>query len=1039
MLAIPAQIDTKSPPSPCRQGAGGAHFSLLISDFISAFRFQLSAFPVCSPRAGAAQAKPPSCAPTVKSDFLAIMAPPRRPAGHSALKTFSFAGISSICRNSLFLIGLTLAGSLSVARADATYQPLAGGPFTQNWSNADLINANDDWFGFPGIIGYRGDDLTTVTGTDPRTVTAESMVVDVNANQTAPNTYATGGVTEFALADPVVALTGSNTADAPYIQIHLDTTGTTGISIQYNLRDLDGSTDNAIQPIALQYRVGSTGAFADIPAAYVADATDGPSSATLVTAVSATLPAAAENQSQVQVRIITTNAAGNDEWVGIDDISISGTLVPALTRIHVIQGSGDTSPLTGQTINTEGIVTGFFKGTSGAREGFYLQDPVGDGDPATSDGLCVFAGSSGAPLAALQVGDLVNVSGTVAEDATNTRLNSTGFSVVSSGNSLPEAVQVTLPFPTLTHPERFEGMLITLGQTLTVTNNFFLGRFGEVSLSSGGLLPQPTHIALPGAAALAVLTANNLNRIILDDGSSQQYPDPTPYLFGGATPFENTLRGGDTIAGATGVLDSSPAGWRVQPTATPVFVRANPRSAPPSVGGNLKVAGINAYNFFTELGLRGATNASEFDRQRAHLVAALASIDADIYGLNELQNNGYGTGSAIATLVTALNAAVTNGSVYAFVSHTDYPTPPSADEIKCGFIYKTNTLELVGNSVFNADPIFSSTSRLPLAQTFRKSSNGEKITVCVNHFKSRGSVGSEPLDNDQGDGQGVGNYTRTQQSQALAAWLATFPTGDSDPDILIIGNLNAYAKEDPITTLASAGYTNLTERDAGAGEFSFSFDGQWGPSDHALASSVLATRVIRAEPWRCNSPEPAILDYNTEFKSANQQFMNPGATPWRFSDHDPILIGINLDSPSPLQTWRTLHGLASDGSHDLASAAGDGVANLLKYAFNMAPNAGDLPRMNVSVLAPGGDSGLPRIFRDGNGRLVVEFVRRKAATNPGINYQVQTGEDPSNLQPLDLTGATFAYLDTTWERVTVTDPAVTAKRFGRLSISTFVP
>ncbi|MCX6873772.1 MAG: hypothetical protein NTW21_08185, partial [Verrucomicrobia bacterium] len=139
-------------------------------------------------------------------------------------------------RSHLLLIGIALAGSSSFTRADATYHSLASGPFTQNWSNAGLITTDDNWSGVPGIVGYRGDDLTAVTGTDPRTVTAESMVVDVNANQTAPNTLTTGGVTEFALADPVVALAGSNTADAPYIQIHLDTTGTTSITVQYNLR-----------------------------------------------------------------------------------------------------------------------------------------------------------------------------------------------------------------------------------------------------------------------------------------------------------------------------------------------------------------------------------------------------------------------------------------------------------------------------------------------------------------------------------------------------------------------------------------------------------------------------------------------------------------------------------------------------------------------------------------------------------------------------------------------------------------------------------
>ncbi|MGH3065898.1 MAG: Ig-like domain-containing protein, partial [Gaiellaceae bacterium] len=147
----------------------------------------------------------------------------------------------------------------------------------------------------------------------------------MNANQTNPNTFITGGVAEFHLTDSVVALTGSGTADAPYLVFHLNTTGLSNINVSYNLRDLDGSTDNAVQQVALQYRVGETGNFTNVPAGYVADATTGPSLATLVTAVNVALPSAAGNQPQLQIRVITTNATGNDEWVGIDDVSITGT------------------------------------------------------------------------------------------------------------------------------------------------------------------------------------------------------------------------------------------------------------------------------------------------------------------------------------------------------------------------------------------------------------------------------------------------------------------------------------------------------------------------------------------------------------------------------------------------------------------------------------------------------------------------------------------------------------------------------------------
>ena len=213
--------------------------------------------------------------------------------------------------------------SPQIVKADNTPQSL---PFSQDWSNTGLITTDDNWSGVPGITGYRGDGLAGGTGVDPQTILGEgTLVVDVNANQTNPNTFTTGGVAEFQLSNPTVALQGSGTARAPYVQFSFTTLGQSGISISYNLRDIDGSADNAVQPVALQYRVGSTGNFTNVPAGFVADATTGPSLATLVTPVSVTLPAAVDNQSIVQVRVITTDAAGSDEWVGIDDVNITSS------------------------------------------------------------------------------------------------------------------------------------------------------------------------------------------------------------------------------------------------------------------------------------------------------------------------------------------------------------------------------------------------------------------------------------------------------------------------------------------------------------------------------------------------------------------------------------------------------------------------------------------------------------------------------------------------------------------------------------------
>ena len=237
----------------------------------------------------------------------------------------------------------TVSFNLLVVRADNTAQTL---PFNQNWGSTGLITANDNWSGVPGIIGYRGDDLTTATATDPQTILADgsSTPVNVIANQTNTN-ITNGGVAEFEITDPTIALQGSGTADAPHIVINLNSTGANGIGVSYKLRDIDGTSDNAVQPVALQYRVGSSGNYTNIAAAFVADATTGPSQATQVSNVNVVLPSACDNQSLVQLRIMTTNAAGSDEWVGVDDLNISvGGDIP-------LSGTGAANPNNVQPAN----------------------------------------------------------------------------------------------------------------------------------------------------------------------------------------------------------------------------------------------------------------------------------------------------------------------------------------------------------------------------------------------------------------------------------------------------------------------------------------------------------------------------------------------------------------------------------------------------------------------------------------------------------------------------------------------------------------
>jgi hypothetical protein len=243
---------------------------------------------------------------------------------------------------------------LSFNASSQTYHSLSGGAFTQNWTNTGMITTNDIWTGVPSIQGFLGQSLTGSTGTDPQTIllgeSPDPLDLDVIANQANPNTLSNGGIAEFEIANPTIAFQGSGTADAPHIILYLNATGVNNVRVQFNLRDIDGSLDNAVQPVALQYRIGTSGNFINLPLGFVADASTGPSLATLVTPIDVTLPAACNNQAQLQVRIITTNAVGNDEWIGIDDINVTSAVAPPST-VSVSAGVNASEPSTSGTFS----------------------------------------------------------------------------------------------------------------------------------------------------------------------------------------------------------------------------------------------------------------------------------------------------------------------------------------------------------------------------------------------------------------------------------------------------------------------------------------------------------------------------------------------------------------------------------------------------------------------------------------------------------------------------------------------------------------
>ncbi len=559
----------------------------------------------------------------------------------------------------------------------------------------------------------------------------------------------------------------------------------------------------------------------------------------------------------------------------------------SLRNITSVQGSSRLSPRAGQLVTLRGVVTGDFQQTS-QLHGFFLQQAEPDSNASTSEGIFVYLPSGARQVAR---GQYVQVSGTVEEYKSSsadpdrlTRISR--VSTISICGVGPQIAATILRLPVAGNKdfEAREGMLVQLPQILTVTDNHDLGRHGEILLSANGRLWQPNNDPDQRDAA----TVNSLNarsQILLDDGANVVSPAPVPYL--SASDRSATRRSGDTISGLQGILTWSTSGWRIVPTEPVIFAQTNLRPlAPDPVGGTLRVASMNVLNYFTTLGVRGADTLLELSRQRDKLVAAIAGLDADVLGLMEIENNP----AALADLVSALNARL-GPDTYATI---DSGTPGS-DAIKVALIYKPARVTPLGNHDLPPTRGFliDGGLRPPLAQHFVARDNNATFWTVVSHLKSKSSCPSDPRSIERDRGQGCWNAARTRQASALAQWVSTLVARSGDSDVLMLGDFNAYLDEDPVRTLEAAGYVNLLRGLPPAERYSYVFAGQAGALDHGFASKSLAPNVSGVAIWHINADEPAVLDYNTESKPDDRY----AATPWRASDHDPVLIGLALPVP----------------------------------------------------------------------------------------------------------------------------------------------
>ena len=628
-------------------------------------------------------------------------------------------------------------------------------------------------------------------------------------------------------------------------------------------------------------------------------------------------------------------SSASDHFLVASDIALSGTA--PVQKISEIQGAGDVSGLVGSFVRIQAIVTAVFPELGG----FYVQEEESDYDmnPMTSEAIFVEYDGS----VTVEIGDLVTVAGLVEESFGQTQINANSdfdefVAIESSGNMLPAHTDIELLAvsdsiidgnddyaPAL---EAYEGMLVNFPETLLIAEQFRLARFNEVKMVAGERPVTFTQLNEPDAVGLdAHLETLGRRRITYDDDlQGQNELIGNLEGFGPVYNTANAKRMGDTITGLKGVLTWTWAGngasgntWRVrsngfgEPNA---FDNTNPRPSLPDVlaglnsASELKIVVLNVLNFFTTIDQsgnpgsgpngaspRGADSQAEYDRQLEKLVTSVLDMDADIFALQEIENefggdqNGDGLFAAGA-LVDALNAAQTTDT-YEYV---DPGTPyVGGDAIAVAFIYRSSA----GVSVLGTPAILDST----IDERFIDNKNRPAVTVtfgfgenCVtlanNHLKSKGSACSDVNDPDPSpdDGTGSCNGVRANATIALAEWLMTDPTGTGCENIGITGDLNSYASEEPIQNLESMGFTNLKDKT----EYSYVFDGQVGTLDYMMANDALLSFVTATETWHINEDEASALDYNLDFGRDPAIF--DGTVPFRNSDHSPVIVGLNFDA-----------------------------------------------------------------------------------------------------------------------------------------------
>jgi len=569
-------------------------------------------------------------------------------------------------------------------------------------------------------------------------------------------------------------------------------------------------------------------------------------------------------------------------------------------RIYDIQGAGHSSPLAGAQVRTSGVVTqvGEFDAVGRSDEaGFYLQDAAGDGDIATSDGIFVISS------AAVAVGDEVQVIGTVEEsgfsrELTYTRINASEVTTLSAGNALPAPIVIgasgrSVPTEVIEDDdftsfdpttdgadffESLEGMLVEIENPLAISGT---NRFGELFVVSDF-----------GASASGISTRGTLNispddfnpeRIQLDPG--RETSDPAFE----ALPFVDVGALLDNVIGTVGYDFGN---FQVQPVQAVTFTAGtlNPQTA--SIVGTEDQLSIASYNVLNLDPNEADGDTDLADGRFAAIAEQIVSDLAtpDVLALQEIQDNSGsvddGVVAADLTLQTLVDAIVAAGGPdYAFIDNTFITNNNSGGQpganIRTAFLYNAERVELVPGSVRTVDGLAAfAGARLPLIASFEF--NGETVTVINNHFSSKGGsapiFGTEqPFEGRQEEVAVNGSLDERQaQSAEVQNLVTSLVTADSEAKLVVLGDLNEFEFVSPVAGLESVGLTNLTNSLPENERYSFIFQGNSQSLDHILVSDAL------------------LASASFEVVHANVEFAE---TPSRASDHDPLIVGLQIEAP----------------------------------------------------------------------------------------------------------------------------------------------